>query len=81
MILQYSNLYPMTLWIGTTDDMKEAIKKFKFYYDIDGLSKDEVPVDMEPTLSATASGVTYLVRYKKNGDRGCLILRNMEYLK
>ncbi len=81
MILQYSNLYPMTLWVGSVNDMKKAIKLFKFYYDTDGLNKDEEPVNMEPAISETASGVTYLTRNKKTGERGCLVLLNMEYLK
>ena len=58
MILQYSNLYPMTLWVGSVNDMKKAIKLFKFYYDTDGLNKDEEPFNMETAISETASGVT-----------------------
>ena len=81
MILQYSNLYPMTLWVGSVNDMKKAIKLFKFYYDTDGLNKDEEPFNMETAISETASGVTYLTRNKKTGERGCLVLLNMEYLK
>lgn len=81
MILQYSNLYPMTLWIGSIDDMKKAIKLFTFYYDVDGLNNDEEPVNMEPVPSRIASGITYLVRCKKTEEKGCLVLLNMEYLE
>lgn len=81
MILQYSNLYPMTLWIGTTDDMKKALKLFKFYYDIDGLNNMEEPIGIEPKLSESISGATYLVRDKKTDDKGCLVLLNMKYIK
>lgn len=81
MILQYSNLYPMTLWIGSIDDMKRATKLFTFYYDVDGLNNDEEPVNMEPVPSKTASGVTYLVRYKKTEEKGCLVLLNTEYFE
>lgn len=82
MILQYSNdIYPMTLWIGTIDDIRKAIKLFKFYYDTDELNRDEEPIDKDPVPSKTASGVTYLVRDKKTGEKGCLVLLNMDYLK
>lgn len=81
MILQYSNLYPMTLWIGSIDDMKKAIKLFTFYYDVVGLNNDEEPVDTEPVPNKAASGITYLVRCKKTKEKGCLVLLNMEYLK
>lgn len=81
MILQYSNLYPMTLWIGSIDDMKRATKLFTFYYDVDGLNNDEEPVNMEPVPSKTASGVTYLVRYKKTEEKGCLVLLNTKYFE
>lgn len=81
MILQYSNLYPMTLWIGTIDNMKKAVKTFKFYYDIEGMNKDEEPIDMEPMPPTTCSGVTYLVRDKKTDNKGCLVLLNMKCLR
>lgn len=69
MILQYSNLYPMTLWIGSIDDMKKAIKLFTFYYDVDGLSNNEEPVNMEPVPSRIASGITYLFDVKRQKRR------------
>lgn len=82
MILQYSNdIYPMDLFVGTMDDTNKAIKLFKFYYDVDGMNKDEEPVDREPNPSITASGVTFLVRDKKRDTKGCLVLLNMQYLK
>ena len=82
MITQYSNtLYPMDLFVGTLNDIKKATKLFKFYYDVDGMNRDETPIDRDPILSETASGVTYLVRDKKDGTKGCLVLLNMEYLK
>lgn len=81
MILQYSNLYPVTLWIGTTEDFNKALKSFRFFYDIEGLNTDKEPINLELGISPTASGVTYLVRHKKTEERGCLVLLNMEYLK
>lgn len=82
MILQYSNdIYPMDLFVGTMDDINKAIKSFKFYYDTDELNRDEEPIDKDPMPSKTVSGVTYLIRDKKTGEKGCLVLLNMDYLK
>ena len=66
MIAQYSNdIYPMDLWVGTTNDTKCAEKNFLFYYSVTDL-KNETPIeDCVIKELTTQSGVTYIVKHKK----------------
>ena len=82
MILQYSNdIYPMDLFVGTGEDIPYAEKHFLFYRSVEDL-QNNCPIE-EATLKPlqSASGVTFIVRYKKSDMKGVLILLNMNYLK
>lgn len=79
MITQYvNNIYPADLWVGFYSDFEKAKKLFKFYYTVDELQKDEEPTTLEPRIAPSTSGITYLVRLKKDNTKGILILLNEE---
>lgn len=77
MITQYvNNIYPADLWVGFYSDFGKAKKLFKFYYTVDELQRNKEPTVLEPEIAYSASGVTYLVRLKKDNTKGILILLN-----
>lgn len=84
MILQYSNdIYPMDLWVGTEQDVPYANKNFLHYYSVQDLQQDK-PIEnsqIDPFIISSTSAVTYVVRHKKSGIKGILILFNMTYIK
>lgn len=82
MITQYDNgLYPADLWVGFYSDFDKAKRIFYFFYDVEGLQKNEEPEDLIPTIASSTGGVTYLVRLKKDNVKGILILLNESVLE
>lgn len=77
MITQYvNNIYPADLWVGFYSDFEKAKKMFKFFYTVEELQRNEEPTDIFPKIAAGTSGVTYLIRLKKDSTKGLLILLN-----
>ena len=73
MIRKYClDIYPVDLYISTIDCFEEMKRKFLFYPTIKDLLNKEN--NGSPISPASADGVTFIVRDKRTGDKGVLIL-------
>lgn len=79
MITQYvNNIYPADLWVGFYSDFEKARRMFRFFHTVEELQNNEESTTLEPAIAPSTSGVTYLVRLKKDSTKGILILLNEE---
>lgn len=75
MIKRYNlGIYPMDLWVTTTDEYPNIKNKFDFFRDIQDLREDAEPANpLDPSFGAA---VTFIVREKKTRDKGLLVFIN-----
>lgn len=70
-------IYPLILYVGTSDDAEDAKEMFKAYYTIDNMAEDRNAVELDD-FDATTTGITSLVRRKDTGVCGILVLLNID---